>query len=350
MHPTPRRIRLEASSHCQLRCPSCPTTEGLIDAAIGKGLLRFHDFQRLVDRNPLLESIELSNYGEIFLNPELLQILEYAWRRRVAVTIANGANLNHAPEAVLEALVRTGVATVTCSIDGVTQETYAQYRVRGRLDRVFGAIETINRYKTMYGSNRPQLIWQFIVFGHNEHEIETARAMARDLGMKFMIKLSWDEEISPVRDADHVRSLAGASSRTELREQTGAMFGEEICEQMWDSPQINWNGDVLGCCRNFWGTFGGNAFRDGLGRALSGETFNHARRMLEGKAGPREGIPCTTCEIYEHRRATNRFIERPSVPMPLRLIRWMTRAVRRLLLRYVAPPVTHADRRISAQR
>ena len=33
----PVSVRLEASSHCQLRCPSCRTTDGSIDQAIGKG-------------------------------------------------------------------------------------------------------------------------------------------------------------------------------------------------------------------------------------------------------------------------------------------------------------------------
>jgi len=72
------RIRLEASSRCQLRCPSCPTTSGAILPAIGSGILKFADFQALLDGNPGLRDIELSNYGEIFLNPELIAILEYA--------------------------------------------------------------------------------------------------------------------------------------------------------------------------------------------------------------------------------------------------------------------------------
>ena len=39
---------LEASSHCQLRCPSCPTTDGSTQAAIAKGVLRPEAFRRLL--------------------------------------------------------------------------------------------------------------------------------------------------------------------------------------------------------------------------------------------------------------------------------------------------------------
>jgi hypothetical protein len=68
----PVSIRLEASSHCQLRCPACPTTDGAIDQVVGKGFLKAGDFTTFLERNPSVRSIELSNYGEIFLNPQLL--------------------------------------------------------------------------------------------------------------------------------------------------------------------------------------------------------------------------------------------------------------------------------------
>ena len=78
----PVSIRLEASSHCQLRCPSCPTTDGSIDQAIGMGFLTAGDFRTFLERNPSVQNIELSNYGEIFLNPQLLEILSATSRSR----------------------------------------------------------------------------------------------------------------------------------------------------------------------------------------------------------------------------------------------------------------------------
>ena len=44
---------------------------------------------------------------------------------------------------------------------------------------------------------------------------------------------------------------------------------QEICHQLWDAPQINWDGKILGCCRNFWGDFGGNAFTEGLFQSVN---------------------------------------------------------------------------------
>jgi MoaA/NifB/PqqE/SkfB family radical SAM enzyme len=174
-------MRLEVSSFCQLRCPSCPTTDRSSHPAIGSGIFKFEDFRNLVDLNPSLERIEISNYGEIFLNPNLPQILEYAHEKGIQIAVENGVNLNHAKDEVLEALVKYQVRIITCSIDGATPETYRLYRVRGDFDAVIRNIETINAHKRHYGSDLPQLVWQFVVFGHNEHEIPLARRLPRSL-------------------------------------------------------------------------------------------------------------------------------------------------------------------------
>jgi MoaA/NifB/PqqE/SkfB family radical SAM enzyme len=306
----PRQIGVEASSFCQLRCPSCPTTSGHIHPAIGSGFLKFEAFRDLLESNPSLELVEISNYGEVFLNPQLLQILEYAHQRTVAISIGTGANLNHVKDDVLEGLIKFRVRFMTCSIDAATPETYRKYRVRGNFDQVIHNIETINSYKQKYQSALPRLAWQFVVFGHNEHEIPIAREIAARLGMEFRTKLTWDAKFSPIRDPDFVRAQTSWRSitREEYEQEHGEKFGSAVCNQLWDAPQINWDGKVLGCCRNFWGDFRGNAFTEGLMNSINNETMNYAREMLSGRKPPRDDIPCSTCEIYIAMRTRSKFM------------------------------------------
>jgi MoaA/NifB/PqqE/SkfB family radical SAM enzyme len=310
----PQSILLEASSFCQLRCPSCPTATGAIDAAIGRGFLRFSDFRKLVDDNPSVRRIELSNYGEIFLNPELLEILEYAHRTGITITIDNGSNLNDVQDAVLEGLVKYGVSVLRCSIDGASAETYRRYRVRGDFNTVIANIERINHFKRIYASELPRLGWQFIIFGYNEHELPRARELATSLGMAFHPKLTWDAKFSPVRDADLVKRETGLTftTRAEYTEITGEIFLNSICHQLWDNPQINWDGKILGCCRNFWGDFGGNAFTEGLSASLNNENIEYARGMLTGEKQARDGIPCTSCDIYRSMESSSKWLTRPT--------------------------------------
>lgn len=333
----PDSIRLEASSFCQLRCPSCPTTTRAIDPAIGKGFLKFSDFQDLLEKNPWVKKVELSNYGEIFLNPELLEMMEYAYRHDIRLTAGNGVNLNHAKEDVLEGLVRYQFGEMTCSIDGASQETYSVYRVKGDFDNVIAHIQKINEHKKRYRSDYPILAWQFIVFGHNEHEIPKARAMARDLDMDFRLKLTWDSEFSPIRDAEMVRREVGAEAvtREEFRDQTGKDYMERICYQLWNKPQINWDGKLLGCCRNFWGDFGANVFQDGLENSLGNEKISYAREMLIGNKEARQDIPCTTCEIYLGMKETGKFIGNPQVHKTQQTLQPLIRRIKRKLARSV---------------
>lgn len=314
----PTSIRLEASSFCQLRCPSCPTTQGLIAEHIGSGFLRFADFRALLDQSPDLRHIELSNYGEIFLNPDIYWIIRLADARGIKLTADNGVNLNNVKEEVLEALVRYRFHSMTCSLDGASDDTYRQYRVRGNYDQVIANIETINRYKKQFHSPYPYLKWQFVIFGHNEHEIEIARAKAKELGMDFYTKLSWDEAVSPVRDAEKVRSQIGEAptSRSEHEKESGTDYMNHVCNQLWDLPQINWNGEVLGCCINYWGRFGKNAFEDGLDAAVNSSAMRHARAMLTGRAAERSDVPCSTCFVYKKMKKSGKWLPRKADPAP----------------------------------
>ncbi len=310
----PANIRLEVSTYCQLRCPTCPTTTGETHRGIGAGFLKFADFAKLLDASPWLEEIELSNYGEIFLNPELPQMIEHAHARGVRLTARNGVNLNNATDEMLEALVKFEFQHLRVSLDGASDESYSQYRIRGHFDRVIDNLKKLKAYKKQYDSTLPLLTWQFVVFGHNEHEISKAREMAAELGMEFHLKLNWDDSFSPVQDVEAVRREmeSGVASRAEYQEKYGSQYTQYICHQLWDWPQINWNGDVLGCCRNNWGHFGGNVFRDGLEESLNNEQMRYARDMLLGLEEPRDDIPCTTCRLYKNMRAADQVLERES--------------------------------------
>ncbi len=305
----PTKIHLEAMGACQLKCPSCPTASGAIRPAIASGYLRADKFKKLLDENPSIDHVELSNYGEIFLNPQIVDIIKVAHEKGIRLTADNGVNLNTMKEAVLEGLVKYQLKSMSCSIDGASNEVYSIYRVKGHFDTVINNIKRINEYKKKYNSPYPVMSWQFIVFGHNEHELPKAREMARELGMDFKPKLSWDEDYSPIKDKQFVELQIGKeSSRSQYKEATGVDYSRGICHHLWFEQQVNWDGKLLGCSRNFWGDFGDNVFEHGLEKAINNPKIKEARAMLQGLAEPRDDIPCTTCDIYIGMRADNRYI------------------------------------------
>lgn len=233
-------------------------------------------FAELLRINPFVRYVEMSNWGEIFLNPDLLDILAYGFEHGVQLYAENGTNLNTVSGNVLEGLVRYRFRSLFCSIDGASQETYSRYRVGGDFATVIRNIEKINDYKKKHGCRFPLLTWQFIVFPHNRHEIPRAHKMASKLGMGFFTKQPWGQGGEDLRRRPNLY----------------------ICAQLWTGPQIDFDGEMLGCCTNKepWGA--GNVFTSGLLAAVNGEKMQQARAMVLGRGEERDDIPCAHCRKF----------------------------------------------------
>jgi len=317
----PRSVALDLSTACQLKCPSCPTANGVIAKSIGAGFLTLADFRKFLQDHPWVSDIELSNWGEVFLNKELEQILRHAHRQHVSLRIDNGANLDRVSDQVLEALVKYKLRSLSCSIDGASQEGYSVYRVNGTFDRVIAHIRQINDFKNKYRSPYPALRWQFIAFGHNAHEISKARDMARELGMHFHLKLSWDdlytETFSPVRDRELIKkeSGLGVADRREYETKFGRNYIAPSCHQLWLRPRINFDGRLLGCSINHWDDFG-NVFTNGLEPSLNSEKMQRTKDMLMGLRGADEGSPCLRCQVYLSMRKNNAWVRPEDLQLP----------------------------------
>jgi len=256
----------------------------------------------------------LSNWGEIFLNPDLKRIMQYAYRKNVALQAQNGANLNRVNDDILEALVKYKFCRFVCSVDGANQRTYSLYRVKGDYDRVIDNIRKINHYKMKYRCAFPAITWQFMAFGHNEHEISKARALAKELDMDFYVKLSWNdlytETFSAGKDRELIKkeSGLGVADRREYEEKFGKSYLEKTCHQLWFKPRINYDGKLLGCTINYWANLG-NIFEEGLQECLNGEKMDYARKMVLGMTEEKEGIACSNCKIYQGMKKNNSWLK-----------------------------------------
>jgi MoaA/NifB/PqqE/SkfB family radical SAM enzyme len=292
------KLSVDASTICQLKCPECSTTKGIIkNGIIGSGFLSFNDFKKLIDDNPSINEIELSNWGEIFLNPELILIIKYAFEKQIKLTAGNGVNFNTVSDEMIEALVKYQFGYINVSIDGVCQETYSQYRIRGNYDTVIKNIKKINSYKQKYNSKLPMLSWQFIIFGHNEYEISRVKELCKELNMVFNPKLNFSD-FSSVKDKEWVRTESGlgVADRNEYKLKHKKHYKRPCC-QLWTSPQISWDGKLLGCCVNKWGSLG-NVFVSGLYTCLNSDVYEKQKLVLTGINNVEKEIPCFYCPTY----------------------------------------------------
>ncbi|MCX5679798.1 MAG: SPASM domain-containing protein [Candidatus Omnitrophica bacterium] len=291
-----KSIRLDVSTICQLKCIDC--SHGKNDIGIlGIGYMEFEKFKDFVNRYPHFKHIEISNWGEIFLNPQLDAILRYAFQKKISLTAINGVNLNTAKNETLENLVKYRLREMTVSIDGASNDTYKIYRCGGDFGTVIENINRINYYKLKYHSEFPILGWQFIVFPHNEHELALAREKASALNMRFIPKLNWNEKAFPVKDLEFVRKEIKYASREERWQKTHRLY-MPACGLLWTSPQINWDGKLLGCTENKWCDFG-NVFDLGLAKCMHNPRYLYMKKMLLALEKPEDDIPCLKCFKYK---------------------------------------------------
>jgi len=307
----PGKVKIDASTCCQLSCIGCPQSSGHIEKTLGRGFLGLSELTTFIEKNRWIHTVELSNWGEPFLNPELKAILDTGWKKKVQFSLSNGVNINFLPDAVAEALVMSRVKQITCSLDGASQESYSMYRRGGNLKKALANIEKIVSYKKKYNSKLPHLVWQFIIFDHNEHEIGDAEKRAADLGMTFAPKIPWEdlygtEALKNCRP-DIALKKTGYRNRYDWYNENPEDYIDRFCLSMWKQPQINFDGRVLGCVVNYWGDYG-NSFTDPLLRILNGRKMRYARAMLLGFKPPKEDIPCSRCPLFSKRIEDGHFI------------------------------------------
>jgi len=185
--------------------------------------------------------------GEPYLHPDFLEMVAMAGRRNIYTTTST--NAHYLDDQKAEATVKSGLDRLIISIDGTEQATYEQYRVGGRLSKVLEGTKNMVKWKKKMKSTTPHLIFQFLVVGPNEHQIEEARLLAKDVGVdeiQFKTAQIYDyengSELIPQND-QYSRYKKGANGKFKLK---NALKDE--CWKMWHSCVITWDGKVVPCC------------------------------------------------------------------------------------------------------
>ncbi len=345
----PYWLTVDPTNFCQLQCPFCPTGAGR--GVRDKAMLRLDHFERLLERvGPYVIHMDLMNWGESLLNKDLPRMISCA--KRYGIEVKLDANLNDLTEAMADGLIGSGLDILSVSIDGATPESYKRYRVGGDFDRVLANVRTLVQKRTRASRPTPRLIWQFIVFKHNEHEMKEARRLAAELGMDgvsfvapFManepaVLRSWLSRLPeyqlyaapaegpadgavPVQSIPSLkayrarrfkpRQLLGLAALAPLSPETlerawralrqpapaaaaipyRAPAERPICKWPWAGMTVNPDGSVAPCCSvEDQGDDFGNAFRKGFSAIWNGGRYRRSRRHVRRYVrGDRPVIP-----------------------------------------------------------
>ena len=181
-----RIVHVEASSRCNSQCPMCSryTGYGFVQPDLVEGDLSADVFYKLFTKEfaNQLDHVYFSGvYGDPCLNKLLPEFVNYLMDNG-CTNISIDTNGGYRSKDWWASLARPDVL-VNFALDGTDNETLEKYRIGVKYDKVFYNVKSF-----MSAGGNAQ--WNFIVFKHNEHQVETARQLAKALGMKFRLKIT----------------------------------------------------------------------------------------------------------------------------------------------------------------
>jgi MoaA/NifB/PqqE/SkfB family radical SAM enzyme len=295
----PSHLFIDVTNICNLKCPLCPT--GMGAPGRPKGMMPLAMFKRVIDEmGKYLISVDLFNWGEPLLNKEIYEMVAYAHKHHIVTSIST--NLNYLPGNSAERLITSGLDILILSIDGASQEVYEKYRVGGNFSKVIDNITAFVKKKRQLGVDHPYIYWQFLVMKHNEHEIETAREMAAELGVD---KIAFDHAYLPVatrREAMNWLPMDSKYHRYNLEELEKVWDAQEDqkellesanesviledfkrrinCSWLWTQATINCDGSLSPCCAIFEpaGDFG-NLSHESFKNVWNNEKYKASRHF-----------------------------------------------------------------------
>jgi radical SAM protein with 4Fe4S-binding SPASM domain len=185
--------------------------------------------------------------GEPYLNPNFLDMVKYASQKKIFTFTSTNAHYLNDENA--KRTVESGLDKLIISIDGTTQEVYEQYRVGGNLDKVIEGTKNILKWKRQLKSRTPYIVFQFLVVKPNEHQMEDAKRLTKELGVdeiKFKTAQVYNYENGNELIPDNI-----AYSRYKKNADGTYSIKNKLlnqCWRMWSGCVITWDGLVVPCC------------------------------------------------------------------------------------------------------
>lgn len=241
----PIAISIEPTTSCNLRCPECPS--GLRSFSRPIGMLEPEMNKSIIDQlHKELTYITYYFQGEPYLNTHFTNMVRYATEHNIYT--ATSTNAHYLTDENCKKTIDSGLSRLIISIDGVKQESYGKYRIGGSLDKVIEGTKNMVKWKKETGSKTPFIMWQFIVFGHNEGEIKEIQQLAKEVGVDYLAL-----KTAQIYNFEEGSDLLPKNPKYARYVKDGLAYKIKSgllnhCWRMWHACVITWDGRIVPCC------------------------------------------------------------------------------------------------------
>jgi len=279
----PFMLFLEVNNICNLHCPFCLTGKGKT-ADRPRRNMTLDEMRRSIDAvADYLYMIQLYNWGEPLLNPDLPAFIRYAHRCRIFTMVSS--NMHFPKPDTAAAMVNSGLDYFIAAIDGFSPESYVKYRRGGNFERAIGNLEALLEAREKAGGTRPLVEWQYVVFRHNQDEVEAAEAFANKVGVDYFHPIP-----------GYIEDPEWITTRPEFKVELGRPESVADCARPWTHLNIRADGGVAACCYEFYKKDDfGNIFEEPFERVWNNAYFQTARKLLARGLDGAPTRPRTIC-------------------------------------------------------
>lgn len=240
---SPYTVTIEPTNRCNLQCPECPSGNGEMVRPLG--ILDFDRYKTIVDE--LADRtfyLQLFFQGEPFINNRLVDMIRYARRSRIYVSVSTNAHFITA--GIASKLVDSKLDKLIVSIDGLSEESYRNYRVGGSLEKVHEALRNLQDVRRSAKSSM-EVVLQFLVTKQNEHEIAELHELAKQYDATVALKTIQVYSIESAErflpDNEHYRRYSIKDGELITKSKM-----KNQCVRLWERSVITWDGVVVPCC------------------------------------------------------------------------------------------------------
>ncbi len=244
----PMFVSVEPAAICQLHCPECPVGmrkgERLADRV--ERFMSREVWERVLEQiAPYAHTVQFYFQGEPLLHKDLPQMIREAHERGLYTIVSTNAQALTMEMA--EELIKAGLSKIIVSMDGLTEETYAAYRVGGSLEQCMHALSWLREAKErLRGGTTIEL--QCLRLRSNEHEwrefMKRYKAFGADRLVFKTAQLYDYSDGHPLMPSDerYSRYTKGVDGHYH-RKPIG-----RGCLRVWSGVVITTTGEVLPCC------------------------------------------------------------------------------------------------------
>ena len=242
----PFNLSIEPTTNCNLSCPECPS--GLKSFTRPTGNLEYEFYKRTLDEiGEKLIYLYFYFQGEPYMHPHFLELVKYASQKKIYTVTSTNAHF--LTERKAQETVESGLDRIIISIDGTTQQTYEQYRVGGKLEKVIEGTKNLVSARKELKSKSPHIIFQFLVVKPNQHQIDDVKQLAKELGVDE-VKLK-TAQVYDFKNGNDLIPTIDQYSRYKKRADGSYQIKNELlnhCWKLWHSCVITWDGKIVPCC------------------------------------------------------------------------------------------------------